>query len=136
MSMPSMPAFSGDFYYGSMEASAPLPVVQNAFPVFTYEDNGSMVNDTELDFSILSEYILNDDLPFLEPVGLESTTTASDGTHSSKATSASQAISDPGYPFDMDEDFDEDEFNAEDDGEKGRKRKKNDKSKEQVDRRR
>jgi hypothetical protein len=136
MSLPSFPA--QDYYYGFEQSfSAPVPVfapAHNAFPMYTYEDCGSVPNDTDLDFNILSEYILNDDLPLLdgqvEPISDQGTHSSSNATCSLATTATSDQNS-----FNDDDLDGENEMDDADDG-KGRKRKKSDKSKEQIDRRR
>ena len=138
MSLPTFPA--QDFYYGFEPTPAQqqgfAPAFHNAFPVFTYEDCGSIPNDTDLDFNILSEYILNDDLPMLDAQLMEPI--SDHGTHSSNATSCSQGTSgtsEQNHSFNEENLDEENEFEGTDDG-KGRKRKKSDKSKDQIDRRR
>ncbi len=132
MSLPT--CNNGEFYYGfePLQLSASHNLIHNSFPIFTYEDSGQLLNDTDLDFNILSDYILNDDSPLFDPI-LPLNEYINDVSTSTPAT-ISHNITSPKTPSSETEEV-SDEDDTVDDG-KGKKRKKSDKSREQVDRRR
>ncbi len=129
MSLPT--CNNGEFYYG-VELSASHNIIHHSFPIFTYEDSGQLLNDTDLDFNILSDYILNDDSPLFDPI-LPLSEYINDVSTSNPAAIA-HSITSPKTPSSETEEV-SDEDDTLDDG-KGKKRKKSDKSREQVDRRR